>query len=133
MLRETAMWPNHADAANPKEIMNLFQQLNAAAGRPQQALPHNYNLYHQLTLAAIHAKPRHSNKREIADAAWAKAFNGKDLTAPELARIRHLQVEGMFTTLKRLEGRGVVIRVGDRASTGTRRITLWRWVGETEE
>lgn len=78
-------------------------------------------------------KPRHSNKREIADAAWAKAFNGKDLTAPELARIRHLQVEGVFTILLRLERRGMVERCGDRASTGTRRITLWRWIGETKE
>ena len=118
--------------------MNLFQQLNAASGNPAptQTKPKPVqatSLYAQLSLASHSMKPRHSNKREIADAAWAKAFNGKDLTAPELARIRHLQVEGMFTTLKRLEQRGVVIRVGDRASTGTRRITLWRWVGETEE
>jgi len=116
--------------------MNLFQQLSVASGNPlptKAKPPQGTSLYAQLSLASHGMKPRHSNKREIADAAWAKAFNGKDLTAPELARIRHLQVEGMFTTLKRLEGRGVVIRVGDRASTGTRRITLWRWVGETEE
>lgn len=116
--------------------MNLFQQLSVASGNPlptKAKPPQGTSLYAQLSLASHSMKPRHSNKREIADAAWKKAFNGEEMTPPELARRRKLQVEGVFTILLRLERRGMVERCGDRASTGTRRITLWRWIGETEE
>ena len=121
--------------------MNLLSQLNAAAGREQtQVAKPDTSLYGQLKAAStsrtlgIQGERRGGNNtRKSADAAWKKAFNGEEMTPPELARRRRLQVEGVFTILLRLERRGMVERCGDRASTGTRRITLWRWIGETEE
>ncbi len=71
------------------------------------------------------------NNRDIADAAWRKAFNGDAVTAQELAKRRHLQVEGTNVSLKRLEKRGLVKKAGTCATKGSRRTTLWRWVGES--
>lgn len=122
--------------------MNLLSQLNAAAGRKQSmAIMVDTSLFGQLRAAADsrqlgltgNSRRVGNNTRKAADAAWKKAFNGEQMTPPELARRRKLQVEGVFSILLRLERRGMVERCGDRASTGTRRITLWRWIGETEE
>lgn len=79
-------------------------------------------------LGVVGSGPR--TNRDVADAAWCKAFRGEDLTAQELARRRHLQVEGTNVSLKRMEKRGLVEKAGTCATKGSRRTTLWRWVGE---
>ncbi len=100
--------------------MNLFQQLNPSASNLQRP-------------PAPQEKPRHSNKRAVADSLWAKAFDGKILTSPELAQIRGHAPSRVSTTMRGLEERGVVEYVGGKEIARGRYIPLWRWVGETEE
>jgi DNA-binding MarR family transcriptional regulator len=100
--------------------MKLFQQLNPPANNLQRP-------------PAPQEKPRHSNKRSVADALWAKAFDGKILTSPELAQIRGHAPSRVSTTMRELEERGVVEYVGGKEIARGRYIPLWRWVGETEE
>lgn len=111
--------------------MNLFQQLSAATGKtehkPQAPVQ---TLYGQLVLASQESRKRHNNRREFADAAWMKAFNGETITIQQLASRRHLQRKATAIALKRLVASGLVERAGTSQITGERSAMLWRWVDE---